>query len=92
MIQEKLVKKIVLGLTSGTLKKRVNFLSNQDVIKTLDILTIKIIFQKMVDKAKKENDYEATITLLQALSYSSHKSKYKTEIDNFVFNKLQNGI
>lgn len=89
MIEVKLDEKIILGLTCGTLEERIDFFSNQDVIKGLDILTIKTIYQKTIDKAKEDNNGNLdTVTLLQALAYNRYKSKYKDEIADFIFDQL----
>ena len=88
MIQIELDEKIVLGLTCGTLEERIDFFSNQDVIKNLDILTIKTIYQKTIDRSEKNNYDLNVVTLLQALAYNRYKSKYKDEIADFVFDKI----
>jgi len=88
MIEIKLDEKMILGLTCGTLEERIDFFSNKDVIRNLDILTIKIIYQKTIDRAEKDDDYLDVVTLLQALAYNRYKSKYKDEIADFVFDKL----
>jgi len=88
MIQIELDEKIVLGLTCGTLEERIDFFNNQDVIKNLDILTIKTIYQKTIDRSEKNNYDLNVVTLLQALAYNRYKSKYKDEIADFVFDKI----
>jgi len=91
MIKVKLDEKIILGLTYGTLEERIDFFSRQDIIKDLDILTIKTIFQKAIDKVKEGDDgYLDAITLLQALAYNRYKSKHKDAIADFIFDQLFN--
>jgi len=89
MIEVKLDEKIILDLICGPLEERIDFFSNQDVIKDLDIMTIKTIYQKIIDKAKKDHDGNLdAVTLLQALAYNRYKSKYKDEIADFVFDQF----
>jgi hypothetical protein len=88
MIEIQLDEKIILSLICGTLEERIDFFSDKDVIRNLDILTIKIIYQKTIDRAEKDDDYLDVLTLLQALAYNRDKSKYKDEIADFVFDKL----
>ena len=88
MLSIELDERIVLGLTCGTLDERIDFFSNQDIINSLDIFTIKTIYQKIIDKAEKNDDYLEVITLLQALAYNRYKSKHKDEIVDFIFDKI----
>lgn len=88
MIEIALDEKVVLGLICGTLEERIDFFSNQDVIKYLDIFTIKEIYQKTIDKVEKHEDNFEVLMLLQTLAYNRYKSKDKDELADFVFDKL----
>jgi len=83
--------KIVLGLMCGTLEERIDFLSNAEVFASLDIETIKEIYERKLDVSTKSNNQDTStevITLLQVLAYNRKKSKYNDEIADFVFDKL----
>lgn len=88
MIQITLDKKVLLGMECETLEERIDFFSNHDVIKNLDMLTIKTIYQKTIDRAEKSSDYIDVITLLQTLAYNRHKSQDKDELVDFIFDKI----
>ena len=86
MIKIEVNEKTLLGLLIGTVEERMDFLSNEDVIASLDISTIKKIYQHKIDEG--DDDYLIIVTLLQGLAYNRHKSKYKDEIAIFVLDKL----
>jgi len=87
MIKIELEEKTLLGLVVGTVEERMNFFSNKNVIASLDMSTIKKIYQYKIDEVD-DNNYVTIITLLQGLAYNRHKSKYKDEIGTFVLDKL----
>ena len=87
MIKIELDEKTLLGLLVGTVEERMNFFSNENVIASLDMLTIKKIYQYKIDEVDYDN-YVRIITLLQGLAYNRHKSIYKDEIGTFVLDKL----
>ena len=87
MIKIEVDEKTLLGLLVGTVEERMDFFSNENVIASLDMPTIKKIYQYKIDEVN-DNDYVLIITLLQGLAYNRHKSKYKDEIGTFVLDKL----
>ncbi len=86
MIKIELEEKTLLGLLVGTVEERMDFFSNENVIASLDMSTIKKIYQYKIDEV--DDNYVPIITLLQGLAYNRHKSKYKDEIGIFVLDKL----
>jgi len=80
--------KVLLGLIVGTQEERIAFFANADIVKKFDIVTIKVIFFELVNKAEKNNNYDEIIMMLQSLMYNRHKSPYKEEIADFVADTL----
>jgi hypothetical protein len=89
MIKIELDEKTLLGLLVGTDEERIEFLSDTNIIASLNMPIIKKVYQHRIDKSEPlSNDYMLVITLLQGLAYNRHKSKYKDEIGIFVLDKL----
>ena len=88
MIKIELEEKTLLGLLVGTVEERMGFLSDANVIASLDISIIKKIYQCKLDEDMDYGDFSQVVMLLQGLVYNRHKSKYKEEIGIFVLDKL----
>ena len=87
MIKIELEEKTLLGLLIGTDEERMKFFSDANVISSLDMSTIKKIYQHRIDEVV-DAKYMQIIPLLQGLAYNRYKSKYKDEIGIFVLDKL----
>ncbi|RLA84619.1 MAG: hypothetical protein DRG78_00950 [Epsilonproteobacteria bacterium] len=89
MNKVKINTKDFLGLLVGTIEERMNCLATNEIFSSLEISDIKYIYQKELDRYKKEDGIENEIIyMLQVLAYNRHKSKYSEEIATFVLDKL----
>ena len=64
---------------------------NQDVIRKLDMSTIRKIYQMIIvgmEKQEPTHGMVDVLTLLQALAYNRYKSEHKEEIADFVLDQL----
>lgn len=85
----KKIDKDILGLLVGTVEERMNLLENEEFFSSLEMNDIKTIYQKELNRAKKERNIEdEVIYFLQVLAYNRHKSKHSEQIATFVFDKL----
>ena len=87
MIKIELDEEMLLHLVVGTVEDKLNILS-KDIIQQIDIAVIKKIYQNRLYEAIKTGNEAKIIMLLQSLAYNRHKSKYKDDIADFVFDKL----
>jgi len=89
MIKIEIEEKTLLGLLVGSVEERMKFFSDENIIASLDMPTIKSVYQATIDKGYDcDEERESIILLLQGLAYNSNKSKYKEEISVFVCDKL----
>ncbi|MEA2051124.1 MAG: hypothetical protein U9O56_10410 [Campylobacterota bacterium] len=84
----------IFKIMAGSYEDKLELFSSDEVMKSIDLQTIKNIYQEKYKKLNKacdidrDNMYEELIKFLQYLAYNKDYSQHRQEIATFVFDRL----